>query len=429
MLATTAATAATLATPPISSASASATTDHASTRPTATNASDRGSSTRAVRPTLPAPTGPHPIGTTEVHLVDRNRPDPWVADRPRELMISLWYPARGSHGHPTAPYFRPGVVGPIGAGLERTTGLQPGQVDWAGITTYARIGAPVGALGRRPVVVYSPGAANPRTDATMLVQELASRGYVVVTVDHTFESPAVEFPGGRVELFRPSGLDPTERNRTALRVRVEDTRFVLDQLHALAAGGNPDAEHRSLPPGLGRALDPTRVGMFGHSAGGFTTLETMLQDRRIDAGTNLDGSLGYNFATGDLGSVVAHGLDRPFLLLGAGADADGLPHHHGEAVDWRGLWEHSTGWKLDLYVPRGEHYTFTDHQAFVPQLDAVYDLRDSEVERWIGTVDPERILASQRAYVTAFFDQHLRHRPQRLLRGPSPHHPDVRFVR
>ncbi|MEO3819023.1 hypothetical protein [Plantactinospora sp. B24E8] len=42
------------------------------------------------RPRLPAPTGPYPVGTTELHLVDHDRADPWVADRPRELMISLW---------------------------------------------------------------------------------------------------------------------------------------------------------------------------------------------------------------------------------------------------------------------------------------------------------------------------------------------------
>ena len=70
------------------------------------------------------------------------------------------------------------------------------------------------------------------------------------------------------------------------------------------------------------------------------------------------------------------------------------------------------------------HYSYTDVQAFLPQLDgdpAVRALR-------IGTVDPVRSIASQRAYLAAFFDQALKHRSQPLLCRESPAHPDVAFV-
>lgn len=50
------------------------------------------------RLTLPAPTGPHPVGWEALHLVDRNRPDPWVPPAPRELMVSMWYPATAARG-------------------------------------------------------------------------------------------------------------------------------------------------------------------------------------------------------------------------------------------------------------------------------------------------------------------------------------------
>ena len=54
---------------------------------------------------LPAPTGPYRIGTVALHLVDRSWPDPYLPDqRPRELMISLWYPAEPRNGRPAAPY-------------------------------------------------------------------------------------------------------------------------------------------------------------------------------------------------------------------------------------------------------------------------------------------------------------------------------------
>jgi 8-oxo-dGTP pyrophosphatase MutT (NUDIX family) len=50
------------------------------------------------------------------------------------------------------------------------------------------------------VLLYSPGAGDPRALGTTLCDDLASRGYAVVTVDHTYDAGAVEFPGGRVEL-------------------------------------------------------------------------------------------------------------------------------------------------------------------------------------------------------------------------------------
>jgi predicted dienelactone hydrolase len=262
----------------------------------------------------------------------------------------------------------------------------------------------------------------------MLVEELASRGFVVVTVDHTYEAPEVEFPGGRVEVQALPELDPLALSHAMIQTRVRDTRFVLDQLTGLAAGRNPDAEHRRLPGGLPGALDLSRVGMFGHSAGGFTAAETMLADRRVDAGADLDGSMAYSFSANDLGEVTRRGLDRPFLLMGAGL-SDGAPHTHVDARDWNAFWANSTGWRLDLYVARGEHFTFTDYLPILPQLDAAFDLPAGLVEESIGSVDPARTTSSLRAYLSAFFDRHLRGLPQPLLDGPSARHPDVSFVR
>ena len=48
-------------------------------------------------PYLPAPTGPGPVGTTSLWLKDASRPDPWATGvNARELMVSLWYPAKSA---------------------------------------------------------------------------------------------------------------------------------------------------------------------------------------------------------------------------------------------------------------------------------------------------------------------------------------------
>jgi dienelactone hydrolase len=369
---------------------------------------------------LPAPTGAHPIGTHELHLVDHARVDPWAAQpgAPRELMVSVWYPAQAGPDAPRAPHFPPGVA----AHYDRSSGafgIRPGAVDFAGSRTHAAESAAAapGAVGL-PVVLYSPGGGLSRAMGTSLVEELASTGYVVVTVDHTFAGP-VQFP----DRTEPPAKDLDKARM--LQEQVRDIRFVLDQLELVAAGSDPDAQRRELPAGLPAALDLSRVGMFGHSAGGFTTAEAMLDEERIDAGANLDGSMDPGY-----GNASTRGVDRPFLLVGGGTSGDDEhPHHHRAAPDWNAFWEHSTGWKRDVYLPAAEHMSFGDQQVLLPQIDRELPLPDGVLEELVGSIDPERSVAAQRAHLTAFFDLHLRERPTDLFDVDSAEHPDVRVVR
>ncbi|GAA2386507.1 alpha/beta hydrolase [Nonomuraea africana] len=344
---------------------------------------------------LPAPTGPHSLGMREAHLVDE--------ERGRELMISVWYPAQPGGG-PVAPYMTPKAAAYFDQGAG-AMGLRPGQVDWAAVGTHARTDAR--PKGRWPVVLYSPGWGSLRTLGTSTVEDLASKGYVVVTIDHTHEAPFVEFPGGRLEVARP-GTDL----RSGMETRRQDVLFVLDRLSSLN--------------GLGHAMDLSRVGMFGHSFGGDTAAEVMTTDRRVDAGADLDGWLAYDVDGAQPTRAAAEGVTRPFLLMGSpGSTRDGRPRAHLSSPAWKSFWEHSPGFKRDLLMPEAMHYSFTDVQAFLPQLDERLEVSPEIRTRRIGTVS----VASQRAYLSAFFDQTLKLRPQRLLRRESAAHPDITFVR
>jgi predicted dienelactone hydrolase len=386
----------------LSAAAAAATALAPTTKATAAPAGNGGAP--PVRLSLPEPTGPHAVGVTDLHLVDTTRADPWLADgSPRELMVSVWYPARRGTGEP-APYMRPGAAAEFDRGAAAVMQTEPGRVDWAGTVTHARLNAAARG-GRRPVVLYSPGFYNERTLGTALVTELASHGYVVVTVDHTYEAHAVEFPDGRVATPRIALPDPVARLKAALPVRVADVRFVLTAL-------------------AGRGFDTSRVGAFGHSAGGVTTAQAMLEDRRIRVGANLDGPLGWDWTSPDLLLPVARqGLDRPMLLVGARLPDDSPQDHHHSA-SWASFWRHSTGPKLDLWFPAARHNSYTDHQSLVPQLQEHVGLPDGLRAALIGDIDPARSIAVQRAHLTAFFDRHLAGRPV-----PLPRHPEAVVVR
>jgi Platelet-activating factor acetylhydrolase, isoform II len=366
----------------------------------------------ALRPTLPPPSGDDRVGVVQLHLVDRSRPDPWVSSQPvRELMVSVWYPAQRVPGDPVAPWLLPAAW----ARFEQDTLGAPPDALLVPLT-HGHVGAPVERYpGGRPVVLYSAGLGNNRDSGSVLVEELVSRGYIVVTIDHTHEASQVEFPGGRVEV---SALPPPpyapEVVAKAVTVRVADTRFVLDKLAALNAGHNPDAEHRRLPRGLRGAMDLSRIGMFGHSLGGATAAEVMYEDRRIRAGIDLDGTL--------FGPVITGGLNRPFLLVAA------QDHGRDNDATWAQFWANLRGWRLNLRLAGSAHNSFTDLQVLVPQVAAVLKLPPGVVQQTIGTINPQRSIISQRAYVAAFFSLSLRHHDNHLLDHPSQHFPEMQFM-
>ncbi len=353
-----------------------------------------------VQLTLPVPTGPYPVGTVPLHLVDTSRPDPVAGPgHHRELMAAVWYPARGVRRYPPARWTSPAVA----RALLTSLGF-PADVAVAPLTA-GHEGAPVlRAGGRLPVVVFSHGAHDHRADTTIVVQELASHGYAVVTVDHTYDAFS-EFPDGRLTV-------PLDEPALGARDFATDIRSVLDRVEDLAAGRNPDAEHRPLPAGLLGALDPQRIGMFGWSKGATATALVMSEDRRVRAGLSFDGPME---------PTVTTDLDRPFMLMTAA-----YPRATQPSV--AEFWSHLRGWRLDVQAEGAVHSSYCDAQFLIPQLAQAVGMSDEELRDWIGTLDPARAVRIQQAYPLAFFDLHLRHHRGHLLDGPCPAFPEVKFI-
>jgi predicted dienelactone hydrolase len=348
--------------------------------------------TGPARLTLPVPTGPYPVGTVSLHLVDASRPVR------RELMASVWYPARDVRRYPRARWMAAAPLRAllVSAGFDADAAVSP--------LTAGHEGAPACRLpGRSPVVVFSHGAQDHRADNTIVVQELASHGYVVVTVDHTDDAFSV-FPDGR--LVVPSDdipMGPADFAR--------DVRFVLDRIDDLAAGRNPDAGHRPLPAGLGAALDVRRIGMFGWSKGGTATALVMLEDRRVRAGLSLDGPMQPTITTD---------LNRPFMLMTA-------EFSRAQEPSVAEFWSHLKGWRLDIRAEGAAHNSYGDYQVLIPQLAEALGMSDEELAKLVGAIEPHRATRIQQAYPLAFFDLHLRHRGH-LLDGPSASFPEVTFI-
>ncbi|UJW35283.1 alpha/beta hydrolase [Saccharothrix sp. AJ9571] len=336
------------------------------------------------------PTGVLPVGTTTLHLVDSSRPDTWVPEAgPRELMVSLRYPTFVSHGQ-RAQYMTP---------LESELLLKEAEITTLpfDLLSRTRTHSVAGAapMGRWPLVVLSPGFGKPRATLSGLAEDLASHGYVVAVVEHTYESVATTFPDGRVTQCVACEIVRTPENVHEFWKKMHDGRaadvsFVIDSLLA----------------DYGRSIDGSRIAMAGHSAGGASGIHSMLADPRIKAGINIDGMQD---------GPAQIDLSRPFLFLGRAEQY--TPGVSEQAGTWEAAWSQLAGWKRWLVVAGAEHGSFTD----------VGLLGDQAGLDGGGELSGERTSVITRRYVRAFVDEHLRGVPQVLLNSPSSRYPEVAF--
>jgi hypothetical protein len=348
---------------------------------------------------LPDPTGHQPAGVTTLYLKDTSRSDPWVPSVTyRELMVSLFYPATSANG-PKKQYM---------TALESERYLERQNIPNLplDVLSTVRTNAVVEArpAGRRHrLIVLSPGFTNSRATLSSLAEDLASHGYVVAVVDHTYENRATTFPGGRVTGCAACEVDHLPRFWEKLEhSRAADVSFVLDRL---------TGRHAKWRIGKRRGvklINPSRIAMGGHSAGGASAIHAMLADSRIRAGIDIDGSTHV--------PIADPGLSRPFMFMGSmDFYTPGAP---GPYDDWENDWQQMSGWKRWIMVTGTVHQSFTDLGVFAGQLGI--DIG--------ATIDANRALAITRAYTRAFFDLHLRRKPQPLMTAPSPYYPEVTFI-
>ncbi len=336
---------------------------------------------------VPSPTGPSKVGTQVIDLVDANRSDPYLANgAKRELLVRFWYPAAVAQHCDPAPYTSSGVWNYL-AQLEKVPAPQ--------VKTNSCQDAAV-ASGAHPVVVFTHGYTGTFTDYTFLFEDLASRGYVVASVNHTFEATAVEFPDGRlVKSVVGSHVGNTwqlddQTTSLAVATRLGDLQFVLDELQRQNTRTGP----------LAGRLDMSQVAVAGHSLGGMTALLSLKLDPRFGAAISIDG-----VTPGALFGATG----KPVLMLFAGRDA----WDQGTCHLWSGL----HGPRLALNFKGSEHLT---------PSDAVW-LAKGAIQT--GTVGMESTVAAIRNYIAAFLDTNLRGNPtDPLLKGEASDDHDVEIT-
>jgi predicted dienelactone hydrolase len=377
---------------------------------------------------LPPPTGTYPVGTTTWRLTDRSRKETLAGTGGfRSVEVLAWYPGAPRRGA-VAPYLREGVaeVRPFA----KLFGASETAFDsLADVQTHAELdAAPAAAPQTFPLLVFSHGYTGVPSSYTALLEELASRGYVVLSIVHPYEATAATLTDGRVVsmndadgklvpgvqgVFAEWGaedetmaavtraasegermkllrgyLGRLRRTNEALRRWVDDTKLVLDRLSSLP---------KSTAAGqLAARVDMRRFGAFGHSMGGVTAAAFCLEDKRCRAALNLDGIPQY-------GSMIDASLGRPFLMV------------YSERPGRRGAND-------AIYARAARPYYRVDvkdtrHLDFSDMVFWGGPLRERPV---MGTIAPARAVEATRAIVRQYFDQKLLGQRSPMLAGTPP---------
>ncbi len=328
---------------------------------------------------VPGPTGEFAVGRADSLLIDAARREP--ASRgggPRSVRLVTWYPAVAGTGTPAGyvPNFDR-----IRTGLEASGELPPVVVSALPLVgTAALSGAKPAEGGAYPVILLSPGNATNVAFYAGLAEDLASRGFVVIGVDHPYQVAAVDTGPGGVALYEGDApiADP-DAVIARIDERVADLSFVLGRV--AADGGGVDA--------LRGRLDLERIGVAGHSNGGIAAVE-LCNDARVDACVNMDGQqAGGPFSTRPDPAPPT----KPFLFLTKETEL-----HPAIAA----VFEAAGRDTFRVVVPAASHGSFTDGSRYEPRLLPIDATADE-------------VLTVERGFVGAFFDRYLRGTTEELF--------------
>ncbi|KAE9578059.1 hypothetical protein CGMCC3_g5839 [Colletotrichum fructicola] len=333
---------------------------------------------------IQGPPGPYSVARKVQAFEDSARWDPLApADKPekRRVATSAFIPVKkGNCSDDVVPYMTP-ITAKAMAGFSASLGFALPDDFFDNLEmAFCKVGEACksrrdASRNKYPVVLFSPGLGGSRHMYGVLARSLASYGYVVLTLDHTYETGVVEFPDGSVVygvVNATGGLAPAYLE-SLVETRRADFSFVIDQLQT------PDVAAQ-LVAGMGASIDSDKVFVYGHSLGGATSAATILTDDRVLGGLNFDGAM--------YGPVPIEGSDKLLVLAGQPV----LPQTVFPGVpSWNETYDKHQGPALIVTINGTMHPTFLD----APQLPPIKELLKNPdytaaLQGFLGTIDGDR---------------------------------------
>ena len=260
--------------------------------------------------------------------------------------------------------------------------------------------------GTYPLAVFSHGAGGMLESNASTCEELASHGYVAVSIAHPYQAAFVEDTSGKVTLadqefmsqvMTDNGSDTEEHEQKIyqlqkewMEIRTGDENFVLDTLLQKAAEGEGEPYDR---------IDAEKIGLFGHSLGGATSVAVGRQRKDISAVIDIEGTMLAEYTGYENGKHSFQQEPYPVPLLDINSRkvyelAKGYPQ---EYVNFY-VGEHAVEFREVVFEDAG-HMNFCDLSMVSPILAKILGT---------GKVNARKCLENLNEIVLNYFDYYLK---------------------
>jgi predicted dienelactone hydrolase len=361
-------------------------------------------------PSIPAPGGPYQVGTTIYELIDDSRHELYSGtDGARRFQIQVWYPSEADPSAERAPWMSNAEI--FAPAIATYIGMPAFFLDHLALVKIpaykeSKVAASEGGY---PLIMFSHGWNGFNAQNTGQALQLASHGYVVIGVQHTYGAILTVFKDGTIARNNPSALPsgaPDEEYEAAAQKLVDqwagDIGFALDFMQ----GQNDDPGGRFF-----NSLDLSRVGVYGHSTGGGAAIQFCGTDARCKALLGMD-----PFMRPVSHEVLENGVTQPAFFIFSQRWTDDVDSRNNELFrQFIPKVRESLG---VISIDGTAHYDFSDLPLLSP-LTPQLGLK--------GPINGKRVTTIVDDYLLSFFEMTLRNEPSDLFAASASDYPEVRF--
>jgi predicted dienelactone hydrolase len=352
-------------------------------------------------PKIPQPSGAFKVGTTSYEFTDFARKELYSGkDEPRRFMVQVWYPSEVTFTTRHTPWMSESKI--YTRAISNYLELPSFFLDHLSLSiSPAYPNVPLAKASKPyPVILFSHGWGGFSAQNTGQAVELASRGYVVIGMQHTYGAIVTVFPDGTVALNNPKALprnpDDPNNNEVVAHKLVDqwsgDMAFVLDQFQ----GFNKEMGNLFF-----QKLDMERIGVYGHSTGGGAAIQFCGGDSRCKAVLGMD-----PFMWPVSAEVIENGFSQSSFFMFSQGWADLVDSQNNKLFDQ--FYPNIINNSGVIIINGTKHFDFTD----VPLLSPIAPQLGLK-----GPLNGKRVTKIVNAYLLDFFEMTLNNKPSLLFGG------------